>query len=116
MNGLVDCDYFTIHVTPEAHCSYASFETSVPMNQILQVDDCEVLDFNKEIKTVLNIFKPTAFNVVLFSNGQMENDNCNSTLAKVNQQVQSYSIKDNVLKSLGGWQLQYMQFESYDQQ
>ncbi|TVY53313.1 S-adenosylmethionine decarboxylase proenzyme [Lachnellula cervina] len=51
--------YFTVHVTPEPQCSYASFETNVPGRQSGR-DTVEV------IKDVVNIFKPGRFSVTLF--------------------------------------------------
>lgn len=51
--------YFTVHVTPEPHCSYASFETNVPGQQSGR-ETCEV------IQDVVNIFKPGRFSVTLF--------------------------------------------------
>ncbi|KAL8688076.1 MAG: hypothetical protein Q9218_005919, partial [Villophora microphyllina] len=51
--------YFTVHVTPEPHCSYASFETNVPTSQ----SGRETADV---IQQVVGIFKPARFSVTLF--------------------------------------------------
>lgn len=51
--------YFNVHVTPEPHCSYASFETNVPGRQTGR----ETADV---IQHVVNIFKPGRFSVTLF--------------------------------------------------
>jgi len=61
MNGLKDHSYETIHVTPEPHCSYVSYETNLPMK------NC-----TKLIKAVLNIFKPHKFTLTLFSDPNSE--------------------------------------------
>ncbi|KAG2183340.1 hypothetical protein INT43_006345 [Umbelopsis isabellina] len=62
-NGLWEGAYFTIHVTPEPECSYASFETNIP---------CEISHKSPEplkalIRQVLNVFQPGNFTVTLFS-------------------------------------------------
>ncbi|CAG8956282.1 hypothetical protein HYFRA_00003662 [Hymenoscyphus fraxineus] len=51
--------YFTVHVTPEPQCSYASFETNVPGRQSGR-DTVEIIEH------VVNIFKPGRFSVTLF--------------------------------------------------
>ncbi|KAA6413127.1 MAG: s-adenosylmethionine decarboxylase proenzyme [Lasallia pustulata] len=51
--------YFTVHVTPEAHCSYASFESNVPSRQTGR-ETAEV------IEQVVSIFRPGRFSVTLF--------------------------------------------------
>ena len=51
--------YFTVHVTPEPNCSYASFETNVPALQSGR-DTAEV------VSNVVDIFKPGRFSVTLF--------------------------------------------------
>lgn len=51
--------YFTVHVTPEPQCSYASFETNVPGQQ----SGRETADI---IQQVVGIFKPGRFSVTLF--------------------------------------------------
>jgi len=54
MNGLFQQAYSTIHVTPEPHCSYASFETNL-----------KLASYNKLVNAVLNIFKPGNFTVTV---------------------------------------------------
>jgi len=49
--------YFTIHITPEDHCSYVSFETNAPES-----------DYSGLIKKVLDIFNPGQFIVTFLSN------------------------------------------------
>jgi S-adenosylmethionine decarboxylase len=51
--------YFTVHVTPEPICSYASFETNVPCGQTGR----ETVDI---VQHVVDIFKPGRFTVTLF--------------------------------------------------
>jgi len=56
MNGLLKDAYYTIHVTPEAHCSYASFETNVSLSS-----------YGKLLSAVLALFKPGSFTVTFFN-------------------------------------------------
>jgi hypothetical protein len=56
MNGLIYDAYWTIHITPESHCSYASFETNIRMK-----------DYSSLVKAVLAIFRPTRFTMTLFA-------------------------------------------------
>lgn len=51
--------YFTVHVTPEPNCSFASFETNVPGGQPGRAT-------SDVIEHVVNIFKPGRFSVTLF--------------------------------------------------
>ena len=59
--------YFTVHVTPEPHCSFASFETNVP-GEPTGRSTTEIIEH------VVNIFKPGRFSVTLFEgHGKREN-------------------------------------------
>lgn len=58
-SGRTGIHYFTVHVTPEPHCSYASFETNVP-NQQTGRETADV------VEQVISIFKPGRFSVTLF--------------------------------------------------
>ncbi|EFX00437.1 s-adenosylmethionine decarboxylase proenzyme [Grosmannia clavigera kw1407] len=51
--------YFTVHVTPEPNCSFASFETNVPGGQ----NGRQTADI---VKHVVDIFRPGRFSVTLF--------------------------------------------------
>jgi S-adenosylmethionine decarboxylase len=58
VNGILPKGYyFTIHITPEEHCSYVSFETNAPEN-----------DYPGLVKRVLDMFKPGQFIVTFFAN------------------------------------------------
>ncbi|PKS09806.1 hypothetical protein jhhlp_004428 [Lomentospora prolificans] len=59
--------YFTVHVTPEPNCSFASFETNVPGEPTGR-------STSEIIEHVVNIFKPGRFSVTLFEgSGKGEN-------------------------------------------
>ena len=48
--------YWTIHITPEAHCSYASFETNIRMTS-----------YSALVRAVLAIFRPKKFTLTVFA-------------------------------------------------
>lgn len=51
--------YFTVHVTPEPVCSFASFETNVPGGQ-------NGRETSEVVEHVVDIFKPGRFSITLF--------------------------------------------------
>jgi len=57
VNGILDAGYFTIHVTPQSSCSYASFETNILMPSYTEL-----------IQKVVEVFKPGRATITLFSN------------------------------------------------
>ncbi|KFY42812.1 hypothetical protein V495_04329, partial [Pseudogymnoascus sp. VKM F-4514 (FW-929)] len=59
--------YFTVHVTPEPQCSYASFETNVPGQQT-GGETAEVIEH------VVGIFAPGRFSVTLFEGKESGGD------------------------------------------
>eukprot|EP01138_Halocafeteria_seosinensis_P013576 gb/GECG01013865.1/.p1 GENE.gb/GECG01013865.1/~~gb/GECG01013865.1/.p1 ORF type:complete len:395 (+),score=38.23 gb/GECG01013865.1/:1-1185(+) len=56
MNGVLFGAYWTIHVTPESHCSYASFECNI-----------KTKSYGALINSVLRIFRPRRFTMTLFA-------------------------------------------------
>jgi S-adenosylmethionine decarboxylase len=55
MNAILHDAYSTIHVTPEASCSYVSFETNTSLQ-----------NYTPTVRNVLNVFKPKRFVLTLF--------------------------------------------------
>ncbi|KFY94171.1 hypothetical protein V500_03391 [Pseudogymnoascus sp. VKM F-4518 (FW-2643)] len=68
--------YFTVHVTPEPQCSYASFETNVPGQQTGR-ETAEVIEH------VVEIFAPGRFSVTLF-----EGKECGGELRTLDERVE----------------------------
>lgn len=59
MNGLRDQVYWTIHITPESHCSFVSFEVNA--SQLSSAEQQQMLD------RVVSTFKPGRLVATLFS-------------------------------------------------
>lgn len=55
MNAILHDSYFTVHVTPEAQCSYASFETNTCLK-----------NYDSMVRNVLNVFRPKRFVLTMF--------------------------------------------------
>ena len=55
MNAILHDSYFTIHITPEKECSYASFETNTCLR-----------DYASMVRNVLNVFRPKRFVITMF--------------------------------------------------
>lgn len=114
--------YFTVHVTPEPHCSYASFETNVPHSQNGQA----TADI---VQQVVNIFKPGRFTVTLFeakpSALQVDGDwDSTKELKYLERQaarrklkgeyVEGYRRVDRIVHDLDGYDLVFRYYERND--
>ena len=62
LNSIDKNRYFTIHITPEYHGSYISFETNA-FDKDVQVEWA---------KKVLSVFKPMSFDLILFNNEKIK--------------------------------------------
>lgn len=105
-DGTNSTHYFTVHVTPEPQCSYASFETNVPSRQ----SGRETADV---IEQVVNIFKPGRFSVTLFETRQEDG----ATTAKKDKRMESingYRRVDRIVHDLDGYELVFRYFERND--
>ncbi|XP_069104008.1 S-adenosylmethionine decarboxylase proenzyme-like [Argopecten irradians] len=98
MNGLLpEGCYITIHVTPEPHCSYVSFETNIPQKS-----------YQTLINKVLSTFRPGKFLITVFAN--------KASLAKDNhkmmeeKEVKGYVRNDHQLCFFKNYNLTYSFF------
>ncbi|KAL8672430.1 MAG: hypothetical protein Q9168_003108 [Polycauliona sp. 1 TL-2023] len=101
--------YFTVHVTPEPHCSYASFETNVPASQTGR----ETADV---IQQVVGIFKPGRFSVTLFEAKDAADEDVGLAKKKGSklEAIQGYRRVDRIVHDLEGYELVFKYYERYD--
>jgi S-adenosylmethionine decarboxylase len=109
--------YFTVHVTPEAHCSYASFETNVPSRQSGKTT-ADV------VEQVVGIFKPGRFSVTLFETKPAEVVDAaadwkalQKRVAKKNarmENIKGYRRVDRIVHDLEGYELVFRYYERWD--
>jgi S-adenosylmethionine decarboxylase len=100
--------YFTVHVTPEPQCSYASFETNVPARQ----SGRETADV---IKHVVDIFKPGRFSVTLFEAKPTEDElpgKKDKTMGM--EAIPGYRRVDRIVHDLDGYDLVFRYYERND--
>jgi len=106
-----DTHYFTVHVTPEPHCSYASFETNVPAKQSNR-ETAEI------IEQVVNIFKPGRFSVTLFERRpDVESTYTHMSTLKRNvkmDNIKGYKRVDKIVHDLDGYDLVFRYYQRND--
>ena len=127
-NGPDATHYFTVHVTPEPECSYASFETNVPTKQTgRQTADV--------IEQVVSIFNPGRFSVTMFEGKKTFDDDADSAhngnvfesvdklkalerhLARKSSrldQIPGYRRVDRIVHDLEGYELVFKYYERLD--
>ena len=104
LNGLLDNQYFTVHITPEPHCSYASFETTVPERNSA---DLQVL-----VQRVLDAFCPSKFSVSLFTTTRDCEERHQLLLKNAMDKMSGVVSMEKVSEdTFGHWMLQFGQFE-----
>ena len=96
-NGLLDESYFTIHVTPQSYCSFASFETNVPQHE-----------YTALINRVVAVFRPRRFQVTLFVN---ETSLCGRSIDGYNaNKITGFRRSDVVFQQFEHCDLTFAQF------
>lgn len=115
-SGSTAAHYFTVHVTPEPNCSYASFETNVPGGQNGR-DTVDIIDH------VVRIFKPGRFSVTLFeAKGKGaspldpldEEDRRTPTRKKRLERINGYRRIDRIVHDFDDYDLVFRFYERED--
>jgi len=98
MNGLYDQSLYTIHVTPEYHCSYASFETNISLPS-----------YKNMIQYVLSLFSPGTVTLTFFvqrdsKHTAIEDGDIPShtTAADYETELDGFRLKHSTVCTLGG--------------
>ncbi|KAH9882363.1 hypothetical protein J1614_000599 [Plenodomus biglobosus] len=101
--------YFTVHVTPEPQCSYASFETNVPARQTGR----ETADV---VEHVVGIFKPGRFSVTLFEAKPATDERPGKGVEKAQRMetIKGYRRVDRIVHDLDGYDLIFRYYERDD--
>jgi F0F1-type ATP synthase gamma subunit len=113
-NGLAGPYYWTIHVTPESHCSYASFETTIPVKAFEHVSkDAHYDTYREVIQKVVDVFQPGKFSTTLFVRHTMQ-----SQLQEIflDKPLAGFRQRDRIHHSLGRWELVFSHFEKQSEQ
>jgi S-adenosylmethionine decarboxylase len=100
--------YFTVHVTPEPECSYASFETNVPTQQTGR-------DYASIVEQVVGIFKPGRFSSTLFE-AKVSREQEAAGVKKVmrKEEIKGYRRVDRIVHDLDGYELVFRYYERHD--
>ncbi|XXH00115.1 hypothetical protein Hte_006457 [Hypoxylon texense] len=101
--------YFTVHVTPEPICSFASFETNVPGGQ-------NGRETSEIIEHVVQIFKPGRFSVTLFeakANHLYDLDEAPVGVARSKrmEKIQGYRRIDRIVHDFDDYELIFRYYE-----
>ncbi|KAH6562093.1 hypothetical protein BASA50_004173 [Batrachochytrium salamandrivorans] len=116
LNGLLGPYYYTIHVTPEDICSYASFETTIPARECIpkharKGSGLEYDTFNDVVQKVVDRFKPGKFSTTLFVRHSPASKRAIGCVDLLNGAVQGFRRRDRIMHSLGQWDLVFCHFE-----
>lgn len=107
-NALLGEHYYSVHVTPEDICSYASFECNLPLGNPLN----QYNSYNELINKVLNVFNPKQFVITLFTRKP------EGTLGQIRdlipQNIKGYQKTDKIIYDLNKWDLSFCQFTKND--
>ena len=87
MNGLTEDVYSTIHVTPEPHCSYASYETNISLSS-----------YRKLVMKVFDIFRPGTVTLSLFA---VKTNGSSVKPYHLDMEIPGYHVKFTNMSDLG---------------
>jgi len=107
-NALLGEHYYSVHVTPEDICSYASFECNLPLGNPMN----QYKSYNELISKVLNLFNPKQFVITLFTRKPEGTLGHHRDL--IPQNIKGYQRMDKIIYDLNKWDLAFCQFTKND--
>ncbi|KAI8983787.1 adenosylmethionine decarboxylase [Pilobolus umbonatus] len=104
-NGLMDDRYFTFHVTPEPDCSYASFETNIPVEKS-HANRGNHSPIEALITSILSIFDPKSFTVTYFTSHHQQHHS-NMQMVRSMTHIHGFKRTNRILYEFDGYDLVY---------
>ncbi|CAO0794806.1 unnamed protein product [Mucor circinelloides] len=104
-NAIWDDMYFNFHVTPEEECSYASFETNIPVEKS-HANSGEQSPVEALITQVLDVFDPSSFTVTYFTSHHKEHHS-HSHMVRSMSALHGYKRTNRILYEFDGYDLVY---------
>ncbi|KAI8062520.1 adenosylmethionine decarboxylase [Gongronella butleri] len=101
-NGLQGDGYYTIHVTPEPQCSYASFESTIPPTAAGDRDNDAI---SALVANVIAIFQPTDFTVTYFASKDRDDSDHAMMVHSTLGSFAGYRRKNKILHEFDGYDL-----------
>jgi S-adenosylmethionine decarboxylase len=99
LNGLIENRYYTVHITPQPDCSYASFETNMVENDLIEAI-CEVV----------SVLRPRRFSTVLTTSMDAE---CMARHAAVTDPAPGYQTVEKRSRAFDcGYAVTYLNCEA----
>ncbi|KAI8067185.1 adenosylmethionine decarboxylase [Gongronella butleri] len=105
-NGLWQDRYFTFHVTPEPECSYASFETNIPVSASHPAAHKDEDPIDQLVRQVIHIFDPACFTVTFFSS-HIPDGHRHRRMIRAMSEKKGYNRTDRILYEFDGYDLVY---------
>lgn len=98
MNGLLNESYSTIHITPESHCSFVSYDTNISKVSLAKSGK----SFEDLIHDVIKTFEPKRFSVTIFGDDHA-----------LNSETKTYKVFEE--KKLKEFKVESKSFYEFDQ-
>ncbi|PVV04287.1 hypothetical protein BB560_001212 [Smittium megazygosporum] len=114
-NGMLENSYFTVHITPEESCSYASFETNFPLSPSSQTSksDPNSHTLSSLVHNVVSLYNPKQFTVTVFYTSNLLSHNSTFSFKDFVVSLPGsspYFASDKIFYEIDDYHLRYFHF------